>query len=253
VSFGGVGHGEAWSGEVCYGEGLVMTGMSKATLPLSSQDGSGSTLMIKTKTNRLETIGSVSDGGNHDVELALPYAVSLRLQESTDFLFHRWNNDAVAAKNAAAKGSKAKKTDNIESYVYRADNGNLAIPGEYLRSSIIGAAKFKQDPRSPRKSAQDLFKAGVVSMTLLADLGVKDWDYLDRRRVLVQRSAIMRIRPAIKTGWKAEFVLSVLVPEYISEEFLREMVGLAGRLIGLGDFRPTFGRFDIIEWRLLTI
>jgi hypothetical protein len=212
----------------------------------------GSTLfMIKTKQNRLETIAAVSNGGNNSIEAALPYAIDLELQGSSDLLFHRWNDDAVAAKSAAAKGSKAKKSDDVQSYVYRADNGNLAIPGEYLRSSIVGAAKFRQDPRSPRKSAQDLFKAGVVSMTILADLGVKNWDYLDRRRVLIQRNAITRIRPAMKVGWKAKFVVSVLVPEYISEELLHEIVSLAGRLVGVGDFRPTFGRFDVVRWKLL--
>ena len=56
-------------------------------------------------------------------------------------------------KAKAAKNSKAKKTDNLETYVYRCDNGNLGIPGEYLRGSVINAAKYRQDPRSPRASA----------------------------------------------------------------------------------------------------
>jgi hypothetical protein len=66
---------------------------------------------------------------------------------------------------------------------------------------------------------------------------------------LIQRNAITRFRPALKTGWSATFVLAVLVPEYISEELLREVVALTGRLVGLGDFRPTFGRFDIVGWK----
>jgi hypothetical protein len=202
--------------------------------------------MIETK---LETIGSVTNGGKQTIEAGLPYSIETELCGSSDLLFHRWNDDAVAAKSAAAKGSKAKKSDDIESYIYRHENGNLALPGEYLRASIVMAAKFRQDPRSPRKSAQDLFKAGVVSLTNLADIGVNTWDYLDRRRVLIQRNAITRIRPAIKVGWTAKFHLMVLLPEYISEELLREIVNLAGRLVGLGDFRPTFGRFDIVSWQ----
>jgi len=83
-------------------------------------------------------------------------------------------------------------------------------------------------------------------------LGVKDWDYLDRRRVLIQRSAVTRFRPALKTGWTAKFILGVIVPEYVSEEVLREIIILAGRLVGLGDFRPTFGRFDIVSWRQIS-
>ena len=163
-------------------------------------------------------------------------------------LFHRWNCEAVDTKAKAAKNSKAKKTDDIESYVWRNDAGELCLPGEYLRQSIIMAAKFKQDPRSPRKSAMDLFKAGVVSLTPLASMGTEKWDYLDTRRVMIQRAGINRTRPAMKVGWKAEFDLQVLTPEYVSAELLYDVVSMAGRLVGVGDFRPTYGRFNVVSF-----
>ena len=170
----------------------------------------------------------------------------MTIQGAADILFHRWSNDAVEAKAKAAKGSKAKKTDDIESFVYRNEAGELCVPGEYLRGSIVAASKFRQDPRSPRKSAMDLFKAAIISLTPLASRGTKEWDYEDRRRVLVQRNAITRVRPAMHTGWQASFDLQVNIPEYIDPNTLRETIEVAGRLIGIGDFRPTFGRFGII-------
>ena len=107
----------------------------------------------------------------------------MKLTGTADLLFHRWNSQAVEEKAKAAKNSKAKKTDDIESYVYRNDGGELCIPGEYVRQAIVAAAKFRQDPRSPRKSAMDLYKAGVVPLTILASTGKKAWDYEDTRRV----------------------------------------------------------------------
>jgi len=190
----------------------------------------------------------VSNDAADEVATTEPYTVSVTIRGSSDLLFHRWSNEAVAEKAAAAKGSKSKKSDNLESYVYRCDNGNIGLPGEYLRQSIIYAAKFRQDPRSPRKSAFDLFKAGVVALTVLADLGVKDADYIDRRRVLIQRNAITRERPAIREGWEATIELMVLVPEYIDRTTLLEVIGNAGRLIGVGDFRPTYGRFAVTNF-----
>ena len=165
-------------------------------------------------------------------------------------LFHRWNDDAVAEKSKAAKGSKAKKQDDIETYVYRNDKGELCLPGEYLRQSVINAAKFRQDPRSPRKSAMDLYKAGIVSLTHLSSLGVKDWDYEDRRRVTINRAGITRVRPAMSAGWRASFQIMINLPEYIDPTALRETIEQAGRLIGVGDFRPTFGRFGIVKFDL---
>lgn len=192
-----------------------------------------------------------SNGGEHAIDMSQPYRATVSISGHADILFHRWNNEAVAEKAAAAKGSKAKKEDNIESYVWRDHDGFLCLPGEYLRGSIVAAAKFHQDPRSPRKSAMDLFKAGVVSLTDLASLGVKEWDYEDRRRVVIQRSGVTRVRPALRKGWQASVDLMVTTPEYISPEFLQQVITKAGLLVGVGDFRPTYGRFGIVGFELL--
>lgn len=197
---------------------------------------------------KIINISEPTDGGNAVIEHSEPYSVAVTVQGSADFLFHRWNSEAVDEKAKAAKNSASKKTDNVESYVYRTEGGELAIPGEYLRGAIINAAKFRQDPRSPRKSAMDLFKAAIVVTTPLASLGVEKWDYLDRRRVMIQRNGVNRTRPAMKAGWIAEFHLLVMLPEYVDRNALRETIESAGRLIGIGDFRPTFGRFGIVKF-----
>jgi hypothetical protein len=192
-----------------------------------------------------------TNGAKESIETGIPYQVEVTLQGVSDMLFHRWNCEEVDAKANLPKGSKGKKTDNIETFVYRDDEGFLSIPGEYLRMAIISASKFKQDPRSPRKSAMDLFKAGIISLTQNASLGVKEWDYEDRRRVVIQRAAINRIRPAMKTGWRATFILMINLPEYISPDLLNEMIQMAGRLVGLGDFRPSYGRFQVVAFNII--
>lgn len=201
------------------------------------------------KTAKIVHLATPTDGGNDVIQHGQPYAVSVTLRGSSDMLFHAWNAEAVDEKAAAAKNSKGKKVDNVESYVYRTENGEIAVPGEYLRGSIINAAKFRQDPRSPRKSAMDLFKAAIVVTSPLASLGVVDWGYLDKRRVTIQRAGINRTRPAIRAGWEATFDLMVTLPEYVDRNVLREVIESAGRLVGLGDFRPTFGRFGIVSFR----
>lgn len=195
---------------------------------------------------------SPTNGGESAILMAAPYTATVTIKGVADLLFHRWNTEAVAEKAAAAKGSKAKKTDNIESYVYRNDAGELCLPGVYLIGAMTdkkqGAAKYRQDPRSPRKSALDLFKAGVVSLTPLAPLGVSAWDYEHVCRAVVQQNAITRTRPALKLGWEATFDLLVNLPEYIAPELLHAVLIDAGRLVGVGDFRPTYGRFQVTQF-----
>ena len=201
--------------------------------------------------NKATALGpEVTNGACNTIELSLPYRVNVTIRGEADLLFHRWNCEAVEAKAKAAKGSAAKKLDDLESYVYRNDQGEICIPGEYLRQAIIGAAKFRQDPRSPRKSAVDLVKAAVVSLTALASLGIREWDYEHRCRVQVQRNGVTRVRPAIKQGWSATFTLQVNLPEYISPEMLLGLITDAGRLIGIGDFRPTYGRFQVVHFEV---
>lgn len=192
-----------------------------------------------------------TNGARQQIEMTEPYTVRVNVVGVSDFLFHRWNPESVDEKAKAAKGSKGKKTDDTESYVYRNEDGELSIPGEYLRQAAIHAAKFRQDPRSPRKSAMDLFKAGLIPLTTLASLGKIKWDYEDRRRVVIQRNGINRTRPAMKSGWEAEFDLLVNLPEYISPELLMDVLTMAGKLIGLGDFRPTYGRFQVTKFQVI--
>jgi len=200
-----------------------------------------------------DVLAPISDDARAQIEAGRPYRVELRLRGSVPILFCRWSSEAVAAKASAAKGSVAKRTDNVESYVWRCPDGTIGIPGEYLRQATLESARFRQDPRSPRKSARDLVKAGLVPETDVASLGKTTWDFLDQRRVVVQRSAVTRSRPAFHAGWEADFALIVHLPEYIGPDFLYDLVASAGRLVGIGDFRPTYGRFVITRFSVDTL
>lgn len=189
--------------------------------------------------------GPVSNDGEFTHDLGKPYVAHVGITGTAGLLMHRWSCEDVAAKAAASKGSAAKKTDNVESYVWRCPDGTLGIPGEYLRMSIVNAARYRQDPRSPRKMAMDLFKAGVVALTDIASLGAVVWDALDQRRVTVQRSGVTRQRPMMHPGWTLDIDLLVNTPEYIPPLLLQEVISDAGRLVGIADFRPTYGRFVV--------
>lgn len=196
-------------------------------------------------------IGPTSNAGAGAIDLSQPFAVEVQLTGACDLLFHRWQDEAVEQKAKAAKNSKAKKTDDIEAYVWRDKENHLCIPGEYLRRSMVEAAKFRQDPRSPRKSAYDLANASIISLTELASLGITTWDFLHKGRVRVQRAAVTRVRPGVASGWKATFIIGILVPEYIDPAFLRDLLDKSGKLIGLADNRPSYGRFDVTHFEIL--
>jgi hypothetical protein len=86
-------------------------------------------------------------------------------------------------------------------------------------------------------------KAGIFALKELCPLGTKDWDYEDQRRVQVNRGGVTRVRPAMRSGWKISTQFQINLPEYLKPDFVHALLNDAGRLVGIGDFRPTFGRF----------
>lgn len=215
-------------------------------------------MATKTQNGRPEVLGpEPTNAGAVAVETVLPYTIHFAIEGIAALLFHRWQNESVEAKSKAAKNSAAKKTDDIESYVYRNEKGEVCLPGAYVYGSMTdkkaGAARYFPDPRSPRASAVKLLQAAISPLTELATLGkgekAEGWDYLDKRRVTVQQQGITRQRPAFNAGWRAEFDFIVNLPEYVAPPFFHEVLALAGRAVGVGDFRPTYGRFQVVEFR----
>lgn len=191
-----------------------------------------------------------------DFSLKRPYSAKVRIQGTQDILFHRWNDEEVQAKAAAKKGSEEKKRDNPEAYVYRNEEGYICVPGRYLVRAVVEAGRNFQDPRSTRKMAKDLVQAAVMADEMLSPIllngePTKEWEYDDRQRVCIMRSAITRTRPAFRKGWEVDFTLISLVPDMVTPDFLRKLVDYAGLLGGIGDFRPTYGRFRVTHWEIV--
>lgn len=206
--------------------------------------------------NALEPIGGMAptNGGRALIETLEPYIVHATIRGTMPLIFHAWNCEAVEEKAMAGKGTKAKKTDNVESYMPRNEDGVLCCPATYIGAALRDTARFFQDPRSPRKSLRDLMRAAVIVGPELIPMGgnPKQWDYLDKRRVTVQQSAITRCRPAFRAGWMLSFDIEGILPEYVSPQKLHEILAMCGRVNGLADIRPTYGRFQIVKFDIGT-
>lgn len=194
--------------------------------------------------------------GNSSTVGEQEYAVEVSLIGVSPLLMHRYDTEAVKRKGAAAKNSADKKTDDIESYVYRDPTNpkEIGIPGRNFLATLREAGRSVADPRSPRKSARDLIAAGLRVEPFIASLGKTTWDFVDEQRVLVQRSAISRRRPAFTEGWRVKFTILVLAPEYISEAWLHDLVNRAGRFQGLLDGRSIgYGLFRVESFRRIKL
>jgi hypothetical protein len=125
-------------------------------------------------------------------------------------------------------------------------NGAPCIPGEVLEAGFIEAS------RKNRRGQQA--KAGIVSDGFwpLEFGGPKSPDdlWLDEKYrlsagVRIKQNRIIRTRPIFRE-WESTVSLDFL-PDQLDKAEVVETMGILGRTIGLGDWRPRFGRFEVVK------
>jgi hypothetical protein len=147
---------------------------------------------------------------------------------------------------------KRKKTDDDHLELSRLEHmGGLyfdpefgpCIPGQNFERMLVDAAK-KIKLGTQVKSAvvvQTNMNALVYQGPRTVEGLWEDKNYVHRASAKVGTSRIQRTRPMFR---KWEVSADGLVDtEQLNEAELEQIVDIAGRLIGLGDWRPRFGRF----------
>ena len=123
--------------------------------------------------------------------------------------------------------------------------GRVCIPGENIESMLVMSGK-------KQKLGQQC-KAGIISdgLWLLEYDGpqdvpglLADGRFMDIQSARVQNAKVMRSRP-IFYSWQLTFVINYL-PELLDEAQVVEVLTRAGRIIGLCDQRPKYGRFEVV-------
>ena len=203
-------------------------------------------IMAKSKKEG-EVFNNLENAAQNLIDDSRPYLATVKIVGTAKKLFHCWKSTIVDEKANGTKGGVKKKTDDLESYVIRNEKGLITIPTANFCASIRYAGKAFADPSSPRKSMYDKLNSICVPYDeyALINGGVKTWDYVDARRVVIQRAGITRQRPGFNEGWTATFKIMVLAPDFLPVARLREIMDYAGKFQGIGDFRPSHGRFRV--------
>ncbi|MBU2018767.1 MAG: hypothetical protein KJ941_03895 [Bacteroidetes bacterium] len=152
----------------------------------------------------------------------------------------------------AISGKRAKTDADLEEMarlewhgsLYTNEKGKICIPGQIFEAVLFNAAKGK---KLGKKALAGLF----CDDNFVLDFPDKDksidklWENSDYRfsaLVVIQRSRIMRMRPIFKK-WSA-----IVVVEFDEKVFNeREVIDIVqmGGDIGIGDWRPRYGKFTV--------
>ena len=186
------------------------------------------------------------------------YTVSTTVQGIAPLMQHRFPMPTLATMSKGGNKSTGSKdyTQEWRDYFYAEVDGQIYQPASHFDGALIKAAVNFKVTGKRGKSYKDLFQGNVFvtpdhilheGFTVPDELDA-DADqplYLDVRPVVVQRARVVRIRPAFSTGWQLSFCIEVIDDE-IHPTLLQDVLTLAGKTVGIGDYRPRFGRFNVI-------
>lgn len=158
----------------------------------------------------------------------------------------------LLARESSKKAKVKDLTDKeqFEMHAYRNKKGQFIQPSEMIEASMTRAAtNFKMEGK---KSFKDLIKSGVI-VEPVEIVHKNQKPSMDARwgRNKTTGGAVWVVRPVFD-NWGLEFTLSLLQDERIEPEVLREILEYSGLYVGLGGWRPKFGRFEVISWKEIT-
>lgn len=163
------------------------------------------------------------------------------------------NNPAsfIGTEGDSGLASKKKYVDaeEAELRVYRDSDGDVCFPAGAIVRSMVRAATGRKIGAT---AATTLFKGAVFIVEPFAKVldakgnPISGYE-IDRRPVVVGKARIPRCRPMFPK-WALRVPLDIDTA-VVSKANVHEALSLAGRIVGIGDFRPEksggFGRFTV--------
>ncbi len=132
--------------------------------------------------------------------------------------------------------------------LYWSKEYGLHLPGENIEACLIAAAKFKKLGTAFKRGAQVVELScplkGTGAPATPEEIAADD-NFKYVKSVKVGTARIMRTRPIFE-NWETEFTV-MFDPSQLQTEDILEAANSAGMMVGLGDWRPRFGKFEVVE------
>jgi hypothetical protein len=147
--------------------------------------------------------------------------------------------------------SKKKKRvyvpkEEAEKKTYRRKDGKLYIPSTQIEATMIKAGTdFRMDKN---KTYKEYIKGGIYVEPFEILITPQKYEIFESQGV-INRARVLIWRPEFK-NWSAKFIINV-TDEILDVLQLKEILIEAGKHKGIGDWRPKFGRFEIVHWKVI--
>ena len=146
------------------------------------------------------------------------------------------------------RGEHPSPEEEAEAALYKDTQGNIVIPALNVKAMLREAGRnYKISGRKTTFGAA--IRAGIDIEPFYIPLKHNGWK-VDLRPVVVQRSRILRARPRFDE-WSLEFTIINKDPNVLLRDTMKRIVEDAGKWMGLGDYRPEFGLFNVEKFEIV--
>jgi hypothetical protein len=119
-------------------------------------------------------------------------------------------------------------------------------PAENIEAMLLSAAKKLRLGQLIQTGVicDEVFPLEFEGYTTLENMW-NSGNFADSRKVKIQKNSVIRCRPIFRE-WELKVSINYL-PDIIDEQQVADILVLAGRLVGLSDYRPKYGRFTVLD------
>lgn len=170
-------------------------------------------------------------------------SVKGRIEGIVPLLQHRFPMEDNAENKSAKRKKEYIAEEDCKKALYVDEKSKIYQPSEHILGALINAGKnFNYEKK---RTYKDVIKSSVFITPATIVHEHQKWE-IDRRPVVVMRARIVRARPRFDR-WALSFAIEY-DEEIMSKAKLKEILDYAGQRVGIGDYRPLFGRFIVTKF-----
>jgi len=170
--------------------------------------------------------------------------LNVEIEGVAPLLQHRFPEEDEE-KQSKRKTGKIDYSAEVTKSLYLTKNNVIYQPSVSIEQSMIKAAVNFQIPGKGKKTYKDLINSALIIEPTEIPLEPQKYT-VDKRSVRIQRARVYRYRPRFH-NWKLKFTILIL-DEQLQPSVVKEILEYAGAYVGIGDYRPKFGRFIVTKF-----
>jgi hypothetical protein len=173
---------------------------------------------------------------------------NVKIRGTAPLLQHRYPDEAEDKKSIKKTG-RADYSLEAEDNLFRGKDGVIYEPSDHIEGCMRKSAVNFQITGRGKKTYKDLVLSSIVVTPEQIPLTPQEYT-IDKRNVIINRSRVSRYRPRWDE-WGLEFTVKILDAQF-APEVVKEILEYGGAAIGIGDYRPKFGRFEVTSFEVDT-